>query len=162
MKYVVSISYTASGKNENHIREKAQKLVGRKALVRVKEQHTTIKTARDIFQKWGKLGKRKKEVFMAFALNTQNEVIKSEVISIGTINLSIVHPREVFKFAVDNLAAGIIIAHNHPAGSLEPSQEDIDVTFRLKQAGLLLGIEVIDHIIITQSGFRSLKEIGLV
>lgn len=162
MKYIVSISYTTSGKNESCIRERAQQLVGRKAVIRVKEQYETIKTARDLFQKWKKLGDAKKELFMVFALNTHNEVIKSEVISMGTINLSVVHPREVFKFAIDNLAAGIIVAHNHPAGSLEPSQEDIDVTFRLKQAGLLLGIEVIDHIIITRSGYQSLKEIGLV
>lgn len=104
----------------------------------------------------------KKEHFVVFFLNTQNEEVNREVISVGTLNSSIVHPREVFEPAVKNLAASIIIAHNHPSGSLEPSPEDIEVTKRLQQAGEILGIHILDHVIVTKQSFFSFKRNGLI
>lgn len=103
----------------------------------------------------------KKEHFVVFFLDTQNQEIKREVISIGTLNSSLIHPREVFEPAIKNLASHIIVAHNHPSGSLEPSEEDLAVTKRLTDAGRLLGIEVLDHVIATASGYASLKEKNL-
>ncbi|NCA94255.1 MAG: hypothetical protein EOM84_03660, partial [Sphingobacteriia bacterium] len=80
------------------------------------------------------------------------------IISVGTLNANLVHPREVFKSAIDYLAASIIIAHNHPSGGAEPSDNDLTTTNRLKEAGKIMGIELIDHIIITKNSFFSLKE----
>lgn len=100
----------------------------------------------------------KKEHFVAFYLNTQNIVLKTEVISIGTVNASLMHPREVFEPAVRLSAASVIVAHNHPAGSLLPSEEDRAVTHRLVAAGDLLGVSLLDHVIVTAKGYYSFKE----
>ena len=78
----------------------------------------------------------------------KNKIIKDEVISIGTLNSSLVHPREVFKEAIKNSASSVIFIHNHPSGNVNPSKEDFDLTNRLKEVGKLVGIEVMDHIII--------------
>jgi DNA repair protein RadC len=104
----------------------------------------------------------KKEHFIVFFLDTQNQVVKRELISIGTLNASLIHPREIFEPAIKYLAAHIILAHNHPSGSLEPSNEDIAVTKRLVEAGKLLGIEVLDHCIVTSKGCMSFKEKNLI
>jgi DNA repair protein RadC len=98
----------------------------------------------------------KKEHFAVLYLNARNQLVAKEIISIGTLNASLVHPREVFKPAFELPAAGIIIAHNHPSGGCEPSEADIELTKRLKEAGKILGIEVIDHIIITSNSFRAI------
>lgn len=100
----------------------------------------------------------KKEYFKVLLLNTKNEILSSEDTSIGNLNSSIVHPREVFRNAVKKGAASIIVIHNHPSGNPLPSQNDIDVTKRLKEAGQLLGIPVLDHLIIGDGVFVSLKE----
>jgi DNA repair protein RadC len=100
----------------------------------------------------------KKEHFIVFYLDTQNHVIERQIISIGTLNTSLVHPREVFESAVRLSSASIIVAHNHPSGSLDPSNEDRDVTRRLVEAGEILGIEVTDHIITTREGYFSFKD----
>lgn len=100
-----------------------------------------------------------KEHFIVFTLNTKNEVAGVHTIHIGSLNSSIVHPREVFQPAILNNAASIICFHNHPSGDTSPSYEDIEVTKRLSEAGELLGIEVLDHIIVGD-GFTSLKEKG--
>ncbi|HOI43214.1 MAG TPA: JAB domain-containing protein, partial [Elusimicrobiales bacterium] len=86
---------------------------------------------------------------------------KRDIVSIGTLNYNLVHPREVFEPAVKNLAAGVIVAHNHPSGCLEPSDEDISLTKRLAEAGRLLGIELLDHVIVAKGGWLSFKEKGL-
>ena len=104
---------------------------------------------------------QEKEYFIAFMLNTQNEIIYKNIVSIGTLNSSLIHPREVFRQAIIDNSASIIVAHNHPSGSLEPSQEDLAVTKRLQDAGKLLGIEVLDHIIVTKNGYSSLRERNL-
>ncbi|MFC1526602.1 DNA repair protein RadC [Candidatus Latescibacterota bacterium] len=102
-----------------------------------------------------------KEYFLSLYLNARNQVIHREVISIGSLSASIVHPREVFLAAVQHSAARLILAHNHPSGDITPSCEDLDLTRRLVEAGQLMGIEVLDHIIIAAADYLSLKEKGL-
>ena len=104
----------------------------------------------------------RKEFFVCLYLNARNQVIHKEVISIGSLSASIVHPREVFTVAVQHHAASIILAHNHPSGDVSPSKDDIDLTHRLREAGLIMGIEILDHIIIASGDFVSLKETGMV
>ena len=104
----------------------------------------------------------RKEFFVCLYLNARNQVIHKEVISIGSLSASIVHPREVFRVGVEHCAASIILAHNHPSGDVSPSKDDIDLTHRLREAGLIMGIEVLDHIIIASGDFVSLKETGII
>lgn len=99
-----------------------------------------------------------KEHFVALYLNARNQLIHKEVISIGTLNSSLVHPREVFAPALEYKAASIILAHNHPSGDLTPSEEDIAITKRLISAGDLLGISLLDHLIVSADNFISFKE----
>ena len=94
-------------------------------------------------------------------LNGAHEVIGTIVATIGLLNRTIVHPREVFADAIRNRAAAVAVAHNHPSGNTEPSNEDIEVTERLKKAGDLLGIRVIDHIVFTDAKYYSFLEHGL-
>ncbi len=121
----------------------------------------TIVSARDAVAQLQELRHAKKEHFVALYLNARNQLLSKETISIGTLNASLIHPREVFKSAIDHLAASILVAHNHPSGSLEPSEDDLEVTKRLKEAGKILGIEIVDHVIVTKRGFASLKEKNL-
>ena len=104
---------------------------------------------------------QEKEYFIAFLLDTQNQIKDKTIVSIGTLNASLIHPREVFKEAIRDNCASIIVAHNHPSGSLTPSDEDLAVTKRLQDAGKILGIEVLDHIIVTDNGYISLREKNL-
>ncbi|MNZ96929.1 hypothetical protein D3C78_1161460 [compost metagenome] len=103
----------------------------------------------------------KKEHFMCLFLNTKNHIIARETLSIGTLNASLVHPREVFRAAIQRNSASIICAHNHPSGDPSPSPEDISLTKRLAEAGRLVGIEVLDHLVIGDGRYISLKEQGL-
>lgn len=103
----------------------------------------------------------KKEVFKTVLLNTKNQVIKNISVSIGSLNASIVHPREVFSEAVKAGCSGMVLVHNHPSGDPEPSSEDIETTGRLVRAGEILGIKVIDHIIIGDGRYLSLREKGV-
>ncbi len=96
---------------------------------------------------------KKQEHFVCLTLDGANRLIARRVITIGTLTSSLVHPREVFADAITDRAAGVVVAHNHPSGSLEPSQADVDVTERLRNAAKLLGISLLDHIIVTRSGF---------
>lgn len=103
-----------------------------------------------------------RENLIACCLDTKNQPLSINVVSIGSLNASIVHPREVFKVAILSNAASIIIFHNHPSGDTSPSTEDINVTARLKEAGKLIGIDLLDHIIIgSESSYCSLKEKGI-
>ncbi|UOR12159.1 RadC family protein [Halobacillus amylolyticus] len=102
----------------------------------------------------------KQEHFIVLFLNTKNQVLHRQTIFIGSLNASIVHPREVFKEAVKRSAASIICAHNHPSGDPTPSQEDIHVTRRLQECGKMIGIELLDHLVIGDRKFISLKEKG--
>lgn len=100
------------------------------------------------------------EHFVCLYLNTKNQVLHKQTIFIGSLNTSIVHPREVFKEAFRRSAASIICIHNHPSGDPTPSREDIDVTKRLAESGKIIGIDVLDHLIIGENKFVSLKEKG--
>lgn len=102
----------------------------------------------------------KQEHFVVLYLNVKNQVIHKQTIFMGSLNASIVHPREIFREAVKRSAASIICAHNHPSGNPTPSSEDIDVTKRIQHAGEVLGIELLDHVIIGDHQFISLKEKG--
>ena len=103
-----------------------------------------------------------KEHFKLILLNPRNKIIGISTISIGTLNASLVHPREVFKDAIVHSAASVVLAHNHPSGDPDPSEDDLTITKRLMEAGKILGIEVMDHIIIAKNGFLSFKEKGLI
>ena len=98
---------------------------------------------------------KKQEYFVCLTLDGANRLIAKRVISIGTLTASLVHPREVFAEAITDRAASIVVAHNHPSGNLEPSIADKEVTERLRQAGEILGIEVLDHLILGEGGFES-------
>lgn len=104
----------------------------------------------------------KQEHFVCIFLNTKNQVIHRQTVFIGSLNASIVHPREVFREAVKRAAASIICCHNHPSGDPSPSQEDIQVTKRLAECGKMIGIELLDHLVIGDHKFISLKEKGYV
>ena len=103
-----------------------------------------------------------KEHFKLILLNPRNKIIGISTISIGTLNASLVHPREVFKDAIMHSAASVVLAHNHPSGDPEPSEDDLKITKKLVDSGKILGIEVIDHIIIGKNNFCSFKERGLI
>ncbi len=108
-----------------------------------------------------KIGNKKKEYFLVLNLDSRKNLIEISTISKGSTDFSIAHPRDVLKEAVDNLASGIIITHNHPTGNPEPSEEDILLTHRIKKSAVILGIELIDHIIITPDSYFSFAEAGI-
>jgi len=132
-----------------------------KRLLKDKKAEIYLKP-REIWEELKDLRDHKKEHFVIFYLDSRNQEIKREIVSVGSLNANLVHPREVFEPAVRNLAAQIILAHNHPSGDPEPSEEDLEITKRLVESGKILGIEVIDHIIITKTGFISFKEKNLI
>lgn len=115
----------------------------------------------DAYQYCKELENAKKEHFVCLYLNAKNKLILKETVAIGSLFSNLVHPREVFSPAVSASAAFIILIHNHPSGDPEPSKEDITLTARLCNAGLLLGIEILDHIIIGRNSYTSLKDKGL-
>lgn len=117
------------------------------------------KTVAEYLQK--SIGGEKKEHFVMLSLDTRNNLIKISDISVGTLNASIVHPREVFKEAIQSSAAQIVIAHNHPSENPEASPEDVALTRRLEEAAKIFGIELLDHVIVTKDNFSSLREQGL-
>lgn len=117
-----------------------------------------ILSPRDVWNVLADIRTSKKEFFIVFYLDVQNQLIKKEIISIGILNASIIHPREVYEPAIKCLASQIIISHNHPSGESFPSDEDIEITTQIKKAGEIIGIELADHIIVTRSTFYSFKE----
>jgi DNA repair protein RadC len=126
------------------------------------EKKPEILIAEDVWKMCSDFRNSKKEHFVVFYLDTQSKLIERQIISIGTLNASLVHPREVFEPAVVLHAASIIVAHNHPSGELEPSNDDMAITKRLIEAGKILGIELLDHVIIAGNGLSSLKERGVI
>lgn len=128
------------------------------------EVETRISCPKDIYEVLTKVCRiqcNAEEVFILITLNTKNIVTGYFEVHRGTINTSLVHPREVFKRALLNNASDIMVAHNHPSGDPNPSKEDIQITERLKEAGNLLGINLIDHIIVGEDKYISLKEKGV-
>jgi DNA repair protein RadC len=103
---------------------------------------------------------KKQEYFFCITLNGAGEVIERRTVTVGILNQSLVHPREVFAEAITDRAASVILVHNHPSGTLDPSTQDISITRQLVEAGSILGIRVLDHVIVTKKGYVSLKELG--
>lgn len=131
--------------------------------LKASEYKPTIKSPEDVANLlMEKMSYLDREHFKVILLNTKGQVIKCETISIGTLNSSLVHPRELFKIAIRRSAASIILVHNHPSGDTSPSKEDIQVTRRIIDAGKLLDIKVLDHIIFGGKKFLSLKEKALI
>lgn len=125
----------------------------------VKPNTYKVKNPWDIYKYYmDGLRYQKKEIFKVVLLNTKNEIISDIDVSIGTLNSSLVHPREVFREAIKRSTNKIILMHNHPSGSIEPSKEDKNITSRLIKCGEIIGIEVIDHIIIGDGLYFSFKE----
>ncbi len=125
--------------------------------VKTKEM-VTIEKPEDVYNYLiDELKDKKKEYFYALLLDSKNKIIKKNLISVGTLDSSLVHPREVFREAVKNSAAGVILMHNHPSGDPEPSDNDVEITRRITKVGDLLNIKVLDHVIIAEKGWDNIK-----
>ncbi len=131
--------------------------LGRRFFERNRNGAAVIRTAKDAFEYAADMRVLKKECLRGIYLNAHYQVVHDEIISIGTVDANIVHPREVFRPAISCSAAAVILVHNHPSEILAPSGEDRAVTVQIREAGKLLGIELVDHIIITAKGFRSIS-----
>jgi DNA repair protein RadC len=131
--------------------------LGRRFYAKNQSGFTTIRNAHDVFDYLSELRSLPKEQMRGLYLNSHSRIIRDEVISVGTVGANFVHPREVFRPALESSAVAVVIAHNHPSGEATPSPEDIEITQRLIQAGKLMGIRVLDHVIITKDSFTSVK-----
>lgn len=127
---------------------------------RIKPEGAKIQTPADLVPHVRHYADRKQEHFLCATINGANEILNIRVVSIGLIDRSPVHPREVFADALSDRASAVIVAHNHPSGGLEPSPSDIDITAQLKAAGVIIGIELLDHIIFNRTGYFSFLEGG--
>lgn len=136
--------------------------VGRRIAVLSPEVRQAVNTPADVSKMlMPQMRYMDKEHFQVLFLNTKNQLLGKKVVSIGSLNASIVHPRELFRESIRYGSAAVILAHNHPSGDPTPSQEDLAMTRRVAEGGRLLGIEVLDHVIIGDNRFVSLKERGL-
>ncbi len=135
--------------------------LGRRFFEEPRSKAPTILAADDAYEYLKEMSKFKREHFRGLYLNTRGRVIRDEIISIGTLNMSVVHPREVFLPAVEFSAAAVILAHNHPSGDPTPSEEDLAITRQIVEAGKVMSIEVFDHIIVGKDKFVSLQREGL-
>ena len=122
---------------------------------------TRVTKPEDILPLIAEYRQKRQEHFICLTLNGAGEVIGNRIITVGLLNHSLVHPREVFAEAITDRAASVICVHNHPSGSLEPSSQDIAITNQLREAGSLIGIQLIDHVIVTRDGHTSMREKGL-
>ena len=120
-----------------------------------------ITSAQDVYNELKAFSTKQQEYFLCITLDGASHIINTRTVFIGTLNQSLVHPREVFADAIADRAAGIIIAHNHPSGTLSASRADIGVTQRLEEVAKLVGIELLDHIILAKDGFYSFSDEGL-
>ncbi len=120
-----------------------------------------ITCAEELYTLLRPFARKNREHFLSVTLDGASRVIRTRTVFIGTLNQSLVHPREVFADAIEDRAAGIIVAHNHPSGTLEASHADIQVTRRLKEVSGIVGIELLDHLILSPSGFCSFSQEGL-
>ncbi len=127
---------------------------------RIKPEGLKITTPADILPLIQHYADRKQEHFLSVTVNGANEVLNVRVVSIGLIDRAPVHPREVFAEVLTDRASGLILAHNHPAGGLEPSAADIQVTNQIKQSGQIVGVPLLDHIIFNRTGYYSFLEAG--
>lgn len=137
--------------------------LGRRMSAEPGRREVRIQSPRDVFRRLGPvLRDRRQEEFWAVYLDTQNRVIREHCVTVGLLNSSLVHPREVFAPAIALSAASLVLAHNHPSGDPDPSPEDLEVTWQLVESGRLLGIPVRDHVVLGDGRFVSLLERGLV
>ncbi len=120
------------------------------------EKRSIILSQKDVWDRMADIRESKKEHFVVFYLDSRSQEIKREIISVGTLDSSLVHPREVFEAAVKNNAASIILAHNHPSNDINPSNDDIEITKKLIHAGRILDIAITDHVIVTRDAYVSL------
>ena len=120
-----------------------------------------IVCAKDILPLVADIAGKQQEHFVCISLNGANEVIEKRVVTIGLLNKSPVHPREVFADVIADRAAAVIFVHNHPSGELQPSESDLNIHRQLTEAGKILGIQVLDHVIVTRKGHYSFRETGL-
>lgn len=134
------------------------KLIREASILYPLRQVSSPKDAADLLRQF--VGDCDRERFIQLCLDTKNQPLCLSVVSVGSLNTSLVHPREVFKTALMSNSNAIILAHNHPSGIPEPSKEDIDVTKRLCESGKILGVEILDHIILGDDCFVSLRETG--
>lgn len=128
---------------------------------RIKPEGAKIATPADLLPHVRHYADRKQEHFLCASINGANEILNIRVVSIGLIDRSPVHPREVFADALSDRASAVIVAHNHPSGGLEPSSGDIEITAQLKAAGAIVGIDLLDHIIFNRTGYYSFLEAGV-
>lgn len=136
--------------------------LGRRAAEEVRPERDRVRTPRDVYERMRfALRDLPHEEFHILLLNTQNEVLRDLQVTRGTLDASLVHPREVFRAAITEAAAGVILVHNHPSGDPTPSAEDRSVTAQLRSAGGVLGIEVLDHVIVGEGRYVSFVEAGL-
>jgi DNA repair protein RadC len=119
-----------------------------------------ISCPREVFERVRHLGRARKEHLVGLYLDAQNLLVHQETISIGSLNTTRTHPREILYPAVVHLALGFILVHNHPSGCLDPSPEDVEFTHAIKRAGELMGIEMYDHVIVARRGYTSMRERG--
>jgi len=134
--------------------------LSKRVLLGQQENTTIVETPEDVYKLSKRIHRLKKEHFLAYLLDARNALIAEETISVGTLTMAVVHPREVFEPAIRHSAAGIVLVHNHPSGDPTPGDEDRRLTERLVQAGKLMGIEILDHVIVTRNGYTSLRELG--
>ncbi len=127
---------------------------------RIKPEGAKIETPADLLPHVRHYADRRQEHFLCASINGANEILNIRVVSIGLVDRTPVHPREVFAEALSDRASAIIVAHNHPSGGLEPSASDVEVTKQLKAAGAVMGISLLDHIIFNQRGYFSFLEAG--
>jgi DNA repair protein RadC len=136
--------------------------LGRRLAALQPEQRPQVRSPQDVVRRWmPRLRFEQQEHLIVILLNTKNEIIAEEEIFVGTLDSSIAHPREVFKSAIRRSSAALILLHNHPSGDPTPSGEDIRLTRQMAQAGEILGIEVLDHVILGDQRYRSLREEGV-
>lgn len=121
-----------------------------------------IAVARDVLPLVADIAGKQQEYFVCISLNGANEVIEKRVVTIGLLDKSPVHPREVFADVIADRAAAVIFAHNHPSGDLQPSEADLQMHERLTEAGRILGLRILDHVIVTKKGHYSFQEAGLI
>jgi DNA repair protein RadC len=121
-----------------------------------------ITIAQDVLPLVDDIARKQQEYFVCISLNGANEVIEKRVVTIGLLDKSPVHPREVFADVIADRAAAVIFAHNHPSGELQPSEADIRIHNQLTEAGTILGLRVLDHVIVTRKGYYSFQEAGLI
>ena len=125
------------------------------------QSNKRITSAQEVYEELKSFSTKSQEHFLTITLDGASHIINTRIVFIGTLNQSLVHPREVFADAIADRAAGIIIAHNHPSGTLEASRADIQITQRLKEVSKLVGIELLDHVILAKGGWYSFSDEGL-